>query len=255
MRMSISAGLMAVLMLTALHANAQDTSSDKIYAYVTYFICSTDRESRADELIRSSYKPHYDQAVEQEQIVSWTWLQHYIGGNWRRALVVVTNDMETALETSGALGEIIGDTTPEAGRAFSEICHTHDDYMWESMPGIGGGPVSAARGNVTFSTYLQCNLAREDQADELIRDDLAAVYDAHVGDGELTSWNWLIQTVGGKYRRLLTMGAVDHESLLKARAAITKELKGRKTERSLREFHEICHTTTDYMWDEFLETS
>ena len=197
MRNSISAGLMAVLMLTALQANAQDTSSNTIYAYATYFVCSTDRESRADELIRSSYKPHYDQAVEQDQIVSWTWLQHYIGGHWRRVLVVMTNDMDAALETSGALGEIISDTTPEAGRAFSEICHTHDDYIWESMPGVGGGPVAADRGTVTFSTYMQCDLSREEQADELIRDDLAAVYDAHVGDGELTSWNWLTQTVGG----------------------------------------------------------
>ena len=255
MRHSISASLMTVLMLTALQANAQDTSSNTIYAYATYFTCSTHRESRADEIIRSSYKPHYDQAVEQGQIVSWTWLQHYIGGAWRRVLVVVTSDMEAALETSGALGEIIGDTTPEAGRAFSEICHTHDDYMWESMPGIGAGPVAAARGNVTFSTYMQCDLSREDKADKLIRDELSAIYDAHVGDGKLTSWNWLIQTVGGNYRRLLTMGALDHNALLNARAAIKRDLKGRRHERALREFNEICHTSTDYMWDEFLETS
>ena len=217
-------GMMAVLLAIAPLAGAQDADSQKIFAYVTYFVCTNDRESRADEIISSSFKPHYDQAVEQEQIVSWTWLQHYIGGTWRRALVVVTSDMEAALETSGALGEIINDQTPEAGRAFSEICNSHEDYIWESVPEVGGGPVAADRGSATFSTYLKCDLAREDRADELIRDDLAAVYAAHVGQGQLTSWNWLKQTVGGNYRRLLTMGAV-------------------------------CHTTTDYMWDELLETS
>ena len=108
---------------------------------------------------------------------------------------------------------------------------------------------------MTFSTYLQCDLAREARADELMREVLATVYDAHVSDGELTSWNWLKQTVGGKYRRLLTMGAADHATLLKARAAIEKDKQGRKLERALREFREICHTRSDYLWDQVLETS
>ena len=251
----ISSGALAVLLAVAPLGHAQDAEQGPIYAYATYFICQPDRESRADEIIATSFKPHYDQAVEQGQIVSWSWLQHYIGGIWRRVLVVVTDDMEAALETSGALGEIISDKTPEAGRAFSEICNSHEDYMWESIPGIGGGPVEANRGNVTFSTYLQCDLATEDRADELMQEVLSAVYDAHVRDGELTSWNWLKQNVGGNWRRLLLMGAEDHATLLKARAAIENDLKGRKLERALREFRKICHTRRDYMWDEYLESS
>jgi len=255
MRHLITAGLITVLMFTSLQARAQDAEADKIYAYATYFLCSPGRESRADEIIRSNYKPHYDQAVEQGQIAAWTWLQHYIGGKWRRVLVVVTNDIDAALESSGALGEIISDTSPEAGRAFSEICDSHDDYIWESVPGIGSGPVAAQRGSATFSTYMQCDLANEDRADELLRDELKAVFDAHTGDGQLTSWNWFKQTVGGNYRRLLTMGAVDHNALIAARAAILQDLKGRKYQRSLKEFREICHTKSDYMWDLLLETS
>lgn len=255
MAKTITAGMVAILLFLAPLSHAQDADSDKIFAYSTYFVCTTDRESRADEIIKSSFKPHYDQAVEQGQIESWTWLQHYIGGKWRRVLVVITTDMESLLETSGALGEIVSDKTPEAGRAFSEICSSHDDYIWESVPGIGGGPVAADRGSATFSTYLQCDLAREERADELIRDVLSAVYDAHVGDGQLTSWNWLKQTVGGNFRRLLTMGAADHNSLIQARAAIQEEMKTRKFERALQEFRQICHTRSDYMWDEFLETS
>ena len=251
----ITTGALAIALSITPLAYAQDTDSQKIFAYATYFVCTNDRESRADEIIRSSFKPHYDQAVEQDQIVSWTWLQHYIGGNWRRVLVVVTPNMEAALETSGALGEIINDQTPEAGRAFSEICNSHEDYIWESIPDVGGGPVASDRGSATFSTYLQCDLSQEDRADTLVRDDLSAVYDAHVGDGQLTSWNWFKQTVGGNYRRLLTMGAVDHDALIAARAAIEQDLKGRKYDRALREFREICHTSSDYMWDELLETS
>ncbi len=255
MRRITSAVLIVVFLAIASSTQAQDTASDTIIAYATYFECTPDRESRADEIIESSYKPHYDQAVEQGQIVSWSWMQHYIGGKWRRLLVVVTNELETALETSGALGEIISDQTPEAGRAFSEICSSHDDYMWQSIPGIGGGPVASQRGTAVFSTYLQCNLASEDRADELVREVLAPVYDAHVGDGQLASWNWLKQVVGGEYTRILTLGAVDHASLLRARAAIETELKSRKLQRAVREFQTICHTQSDYMWDLFLETS
>ena len=250
-----SLGVLAIGFLLSPDAGAQDSGEKKIFAYATYFICTPDRESRADEIIESSYKPHYDQAVEQGQIASWTWMQHYIGGQWRRVLVVVTNDMESALETSGALGEIISDQTPEAGRAFSEICNTHDDYMWESIPGIGGGPIKSDRGDAMFSTYMQCDLNGEDRADQIFRESLAAIYDAHVADGQLTSWNLLKQTVGGQWRRLLTLGATDHNALLEARAAIEKDLKGRKLERAIREYREICHTRTDYMWDRLLETS
>jgi len=255
MSKTITTSIIAIFVLMASLSQAQVTNSEKIYAYATYFVCTADRESRADEIIRSSFKPHYDQAVEQDQIVSWTWLQHYVGGKWRRVMVVVTPDMEAALETSGALGEIISDETPEAGRAFSEICNSHEDYIWESVPGIGGGPVAANRGTATFSTYLQCDLAREDRADQLVAEVLSAVYTAHVNEGELTSWNWLKQSVGGNWRRLLTLGAADHHALIQARAAIETDLSNRRHERALREFREICHTKTDYMWDAFLETS
>ena len=251
----MSVVLIVVLFAIASPVQSQDAASNTIFAYTTYFECTPDRESRADEIIESSYKPHYDQAVEQDQIVSWSWMQHYIGGKWRRMLVVVTTDLEVALETSGALGEIISDRTPEAGRAFTEICSSHDDYMWQSIPGIGGGPVSSQRGTASFSTYMQCSLAAEDRADELVREVLAPVYDAHVGDGKLMSWNWLKQTVGGEYTRLLTLGAADHESLLRARADIEADLKGRKVQRAMREFLTICHTQSDYMWDLYLETS
>jgi len=251
----ITAGMIGILLFVVPPSRAQVADPEKLFAYVTYFICATDRESRADEIIESSFKPHYDQAVEQGQIASWAWMQHYIGGNWRRALVVITTDIDAALETSGALGEIISDETPEAGRAFSQICSSHDDYVWESVPGIGGGPVAANRGGATFSTYLQCDLALEDRADELIGELFSEIYDAHVADDRLTSWNWLKQSVGGNWRRLLTMGAADHNALLQARAAIQEDLKGRKFSRALREYREICHTRNDYMWDVLLETS
>ena len=214
-------------------------------------MCSPDGESRADEIINSSYKPHYDAAVEHGDIESWSWLQHYAGGEWRRVLVVISSDIESMLDASGALGEIISEQTPEAGRAFSAICSSHVDYVWQTMDGVGSGSGSASdeRGDAGFTVYMQCDMNREEEADKLMRETIGPVYDKHTGEGGLTSWGWLRQYIGGHYRRILTMGSTDHKTLMLAREAIHADFADRKVARAVEEMNEICPTHQDYMWD------
>ncbi len=228
---------------------AQDQGDQTLYAYATYFVCSPDGESRADEIINSSFKPHYDAAVEHGDISSWSWMQHYIGGKWRRVLVITARDMDSILDASGALGEIVQDQTPEAGRAFSGICSSHEDYIWETVEGVSTDATAGNRGSVGFTAYFECDLNGEDKADELMRDTFGPIYARHVGSGELVTWNWLKHNVGGDYRRILTMTATDHKTLMKTRAAILAEFDDRRTERALKEFNKICHTHHDYLWD------
>ena len=243
------AGLLSAFILLPCIALAQENERQSAFAYSTYYKCSPDGESRADEIVNSSFKPHYDAAVEQGDILSWSWLQHFAGGSWRRVLVIIASDMDSLLDASGALGEIISDETPEAGRAFSAICSSHDDYIWQTMEGVGSGAVTQGRGDAGFTVYLQCDMSKEERADELVREVFGPIYDRHVGEGELTSWNWLQHNVGGKYRRILTMGAVDHKTLMRTRAAIIDEFGERKVERASDEMNRICHTHQDYMWD------
>lgn len=249
MRISIIGAVMAVSMLAAGVSWAQEDEAQKFYVYATYFICSPDGESRADEIISSSFKPHYDAAVEHGDITSWSWLQHFVGGTWRRVLVIVASDMDSILDASGALGEIIEDQTPEAGRAFSAICSSHEDYIWQSVDGVGSGAVTDDRGAAGFSAYMQCDMSREERADELVRNVFGPVYDRHVREGELTSWNWMQHNVGGKWRRILIMGATDHKTMMATRAKIIDEMGERKLERARREMDEICYSHRDYMWD------
>ncbi|MDJ0813627.1 MAG: hypothetical protein QNJ23_07855 [Woeseiaceae bacterium] len=236
----------AALLLLSAHAVAQDDAVS--YVYSTYFVCSPDAESRADEIVRSSFKPHYDAAVEQGDILSWSWMQHFVGGEWRRVLLIIAPDMDSIIDASGAVGEVIEDETPEAGRAFSAICSSHEDYIWRTMPGVGNG-ATGERGAAGFTVYLECDMSREQRADEIVREVLAPVYDAHIGDGELTSWNWLEHHVGGPWRRILALGADDHKTLMRARDSILADFDDRRFERALRELNEICHTHSDYMWD------
>lgn len=247
--MTAAALLLSSLVVPAA-AIAQDDTPAAQYAYATYYVCSPDGESRADEIIDTSFRPHYDAAVEQGDIVGWSWMQHYVGGIWRRVLVIIAADMDSMLDASGALGEIITESTPEAGRAFSSICSSHEDYIWEAVDGIGNGNVSQDRGSAGYTMYLQCDMRREDRADQLVREVFAPIYDRHVTDGELSSWNWLRHYIGGKYRRILTLGAADHKTLMRARAAVLDEFDGgRAIKRAVDEMNEICFEHTDYLWD------
>lgn len=252
-KQAIAVGVMALMFLHA-SLQAQEAEQKPVFAYATYFVCSPDGESRADEIIRTSFKPNYDAAVEHGDILSWTWMQHYVGGNWRRALVIVAADMNMLLDASGALGEIIQDSTPEAGRAFSAICSSHEDYIWQTSSDVGGTAVTEQRGAAGYSLYLKCDMARESRVDELVRDVFAPVYERHLGAAGLTSWNWLERDVGGDYRRLLIFGAPDHKTLMRKRAEINAELGQRRTERALREFNSICPTNEEYLWDILIQT-
>lgn len=247
------AGIIGVACLLPVMAAAQSEASTS-YAYATYFICEPDGESRADEIIQTSFKPHYDAAVEQGDIRGWTWMQHYVGGKWRRALVLIADDLNSLLDASGALGEIISANTPEAGRAFSSICSSHEDYIWNAVDDTGGVAITERRGEAGFSVYMQCDMAKEERADEIVREVFAPIYTRHLGEDALTSWNWLSHNVGGKWRRVLILGAADHKTLMKERAAILAEMGDRKVERSLREFNTICGTHQDYMWDILIQT-
>ncbi len=177
-----------------------------------------------------------------------------MGGNWRRVLVIIAADMDALLDASGALGEIISDKTSEAGRAFSAICSSHEDYIWQTVDGVGSGAVTDRRGDARVLSLHACDMNKEERADELVRDVFGPIYDRHVAEGGLTNWNWLEHNVGGKWRRILTMGAADHKMLMRTRAAFIGEFDDRKVQRAAEEMNKICHTHQDYMWDVLLQT-
>ena len=254
MRLTIVAGTLLVVLFVCEYAVAQDDPSQQGFAYVTYFRCDPAGEARADEIVKRNYEPHYNAAVEAGDIASWSWLAHYIGGSWRRALVLTTFNMDDLLDASGALGEIIEESTPEAGRAFTEVCPDHEDYIWQTVPGVSANSIGSERGQAGFSTYFKCDSSREDRADEIVRETLGPIYDRHVGSDGLASWVWLRHLVGGDYRRLLSVTAADHKVMMRTRAAIIEEMMSGRSERAFRQFSEICNAHHDYMWDVQIET-
>jgi hypothetical protein len=225
------------------------TEPNLAYVYATYFECNPADEARADEIVARTYAPHYDAAVEAGAIRGWSWLTHFVGGKWRRVLVLNANDMDSLLDASGALGEIIEEATPEAGRAFSDACPVHEDYIWRAADGLSSTPGGNAAGDVRFSMYIRCDMSREDRADELVREQLAGIYNSHVKDGELTGWAMLRHEVGGQWRRLLTMAGHDHKTVMRIRTEIIEQMSTGRAERAIKQFNEICSVHEDYLWD------
>lgn len=217
--------------------------------YATYFECNPADEARADEIVARIYAPHYNSAVEAGAIRGWSWLAHFVGGKWRRVLVLNADDMDSLIDASGALGEIIEESTPEAGRAFSAACPVHEDYIWRAAEGMSSTPGGNAGGAVRFSMYIQCDMSREDRADELVREQIGPIYNAHVNDGGLTGWAMLRHDVGGQWRRLLTMAGNDHKTVMRVRADIIEEMSSGRAERATKQLNEICSVHEDYLWD------
>lgn len=239
--------LVAAAVLLPVSAGAQE-EAPLPYVYGIYFECDVARQQLADEIFELAYLPAFEAAVDDGTIESFGWLAHHTGGKWRRLLYHSSPEMGSLLEALETVNSTIDEKYPELGRAFSEVCGTHDDYIWQSVTGSRGGNVGQPRGDMGFSVYYQCDPSRETRADELVNTAFKSVFDGQVAPGRLTSWGWMQHIVGGKYRRIATMTAADEASLMAARAAIVGDLMSNHAD-DMAEFNSICGSHQDMIWN------
>ena len=226
-----------------------DEEAPDVFTYATYFTCPGGPLSRVDELIAEG-ADDMDALVEDGTILRWGWLKHHTGGSWNRAAYHQANSIEGLLDALDAMGAGNDEADEEAeeaaeddGMAFGAVCNKHEDYIWQ----VEGGKMES-RGAAGFSVYYMCDVARETRADEIFAETMAPILDKLVDDGELSSWGWSSHVVGGKYRKLQTMTAADHKSLLKARGKAIEQMYAEGSEAG-EEFADICGPHVDYMWD------
>ncbi len=110
-------------------ADAQEGTTPS-FVYATYFECDVSKQERADDIVNSACAPVYDAAVEAGTLSSWGWMAHRTGGKWRRAVTFTGTDVKTLLATRGAMLAEIKNKDEAAGKEFSEICGSHQDYIW-----------------------------------------------------------------------------------------------------------------------------
>ncbi len=100
-------------------------------AYSIYYECSSARESRADTLVMQTFAPIWTRYVKAGGLKSWTWQQHIVGGKYRRLLVLDGASHGAILASADSVLAAVAKERPAEGREFSEICPSHQDYLWD----------------------------------------------------------------------------------------------------------------------------
>ena len=229
-------------LLSGMTASAEDKPAD-VFVYATYHYCDFSKQDRADELFAQTQKPGFESAIKDGSISSYGWLAHKTGGKWRRADYFTAGSVQALLDAQEKMGNQADPKIKKLDEEFGSICSSHDDYIWRRVAGNIG---SVARGGAAFSTYYVCDQGRESDADAIVTQVMAPLYDKMVAEGKLKSWGWNEHIVGGEYRRLETFSASDMKALMEARAAIVAA--GDATPLS-DTFTDICGQHTDYMWE------
>ena len=242
----------AALVVVAAPLWAQEDDTPSVFTYASYFKCTGGPLSTVDKIMADDAE-RLDGLVEDGTMSAWGWLAHHTGGQWQRISYHQAGSLDARLDASAAI-QSAGDDDEESGDdgpGFGEICNTHDDYIWSLEAGMSG----QERGKAGFSVYHVCDISREDRADEIVKEHVAPILDKMVEDGKLTSWGWLSHVVGGKFRRLQTMTAGDHKSLLAARAEALGAVYGEDgDDEAGKEFVDICGPHGAYMWNSVHET-
>lgn len=96
----------------------------------TYYVCGNG-ESEADAIMKSAIAPILNRHVKEGKIASWSWLEHRMGGKYRRVLVTDSSDHKSAMKLWGTLVGAIQKEQPDLFARFGEICSSHSDYIWD----------------------------------------------------------------------------------------------------------------------------
>ena len=102
-------------------------------AMSTYMVCDFNEEDRADRIVENVLADIYNKHVEEGTITSWGWLEHNIGGQYRRISVIDATDVDALLAARSAIFGDMFEEAPIALDRFSEICDSHTDYIWEKQ--------------------------------------------------------------------------------------------------------------------------
>lgn len=97
----------------------------------SYMICDFTEEDRASRIVDEVFADVYNKHVEEGTITGWGWLEHNIGGQYRRISVIAAPDLSSLLAARGAIFDDLFEENPIALDRFSQICDSHTDYIWD----------------------------------------------------------------------------------------------------------------------------
>jgi hypothetical protein len=98
-------------------------------AFSVYYVCDSQREQQADALVKRVFAPAYDKLVADGKLATWGWLEHIVGGQYRRLATISAPDVESLLAARTSLVQMLQDDP--LGATLDDICGSHADYIWE----------------------------------------------------------------------------------------------------------------------------
>jgi hypothetical protein len=99
--------------------------------FSVYYVCDSSREMQADELMKRVFAERFDKLVADGKLASWGWLEHIVGGEYRRLATMTAADVPALMAARGqVIEELINDPL---FALFDDICGSHADYIWESQ--------------------------------------------------------------------------------------------------------------------------
>ena len=98
-------------------------------AFSTYYVCDQARESQADAIVKGMLAPMFDKMVADGKLKSWGWLEHIVGGKYRRLETFSAADAKSLMEARAEIVEALQDNP--GGDLMTAICGEHTDYIWE----------------------------------------------------------------------------------------------------------------------------
>ena len=98
-------------------------------AFSTYYVCDQSRETQADDVVKGIFAPVLDKMVADGKLRSWGWLEHIVGGKYRRLSTFSADDVKALLEARAAVVEAMEDSP--GGDMLTAVCGEHTDYIWE----------------------------------------------------------------------------------------------------------------------------
>ena len=96
-----------------------------------YMVCKMSEQERADEIVEAAFAPTYNALVEAGKLSGWGWLEHSIGGEYRRLFTMRGADHNAVLDAWGEALDQMDEGHEAEIKEFNEICYTHQDYMWD----------------------------------------------------------------------------------------------------------------------------
>lgn len=238
--------MVAAALACGLPAAAQQQTPAPQYVLAAYYRCDVNRQARADTLYQRQSVPALSRMKQEGKLIRYGLSAHRHGGAWRRLETLVGSDIEALFRAQEELGDAVLNAPGGSEAEFTQICNSHDDYLWQqTLSGSAAAAGAPAEPVFSMSTYYECNLANEDRADAIAERVIAPILNRHVSAGHLTSWAWLEHVIGGPYRRVIVQRARDLPTLLSGTAAAIAEFQATP---EAREFSTICGRHTDYIW-------